>query len=1070
MDVASSLSIFSKFRVSGEVFIHCLGDDIHRNFVSHLSSSLLQAGVKPSVVAVEILSEKFMPSITRFQIGIVVFTTAYIESYRCVEDLLRIIECHENHGLIVMPVFYDIDPSDLFDLEMDSSYDIDPSDLLDLEMVSSYDDPSDLFDLEMDSSYVRDPIKGGFKKDSSKVYNLRSARRSVKTTVEGTQMEAERFNYPIILYTSAGSHALNRVANLPTWDESKHRNDAELVEEIVKSVLAKLDRALTVTKFPVELETQVKNVIGLFENQPNKVCMIGIWGMGGSGKTTLAKAIYNKIPFTFGDKSFILDIRKVCQTYGRRGLVQLQEQLLSDVLKYVKIGRGEIEKPTIENRLSGKKLFIVLDDVNEINQLKQLCGSGKWFRAGSVIIITTRHLDLLYQQKVDYVYEMDELNENDSVELFSWHAFREAKPRENFNKLARSAVAYCGGLPLALEVLGSYLSKRSENEWRSVLSKLEIIPNTQIQNILRISFDGLREKEKDIFLDVCCFFIGKDRGYVTEILNGCGLDADFGIKVLIKRGLLKIEKKNKLGMHHLLRDMGREIVRQTSTMQPGKRSRLWLPKDVLDVLTKNTGTEAIVGLSLNTKLTNSDSFKADAFKEMKTLRFLQLGHVRLTGDYGYLSKQLRCISWQGFSLEHIPNNFYLEGAIVMDFQHSNLRLLWKEPTVLPWLKILNLSHSKYLTETPDFSKLPSLEKLILKHCVSLGKVHQSIGDLHNLLLINLKGCTNLSNLPSETYKLKSLKTLILSGCLKIDIFKEDIMHMKSLKTLISHNTAVKQVPISVVSSKSIGYIQVDEGKGLSRTVLHSIILSWMSHTFNPLYHMRPFRGISPSLASMNVEHNDLVDLAPVLRSILNLRTVLVQCVTEYPILQQVTAILEEVRCVTWTTSTQLSNHPFSPYLIQIGGYQEEVFNTLRKSIYDEELAARQTRKVFVPSDNYPHWLAYKNEGHSAKFTVPDNFHMNGMILCVEHLSRLGDPTQYLSCVLMVNYTKCIIQLFNRETLTSLNDVDWQGVISHLGYGDKLEIFIIFEKGFEVQKTAVYLVCNDQLTESQCNEP
>ncbi|XP_022642132.1 TMV resistance protein N [Vigna radiata var. radiata] len=569
MDVSSSLSIFSKFIVAGEVFIHFLGDDIHRNFVSHLSSSLLQAGVKPSLIAVEMLSEKFMPSITRFQIGIVVFTKAYIESSRCVEDLLRIIECHENHGLIVMPVFYDIDPSDLLDLKMDSS------------------------------SYVLYPMKGELKKNSSP--EQRSAKRKVKTTVKWTQMKGERLNYPIILYTSAGSRALNRVANLPTWDESKHRNDAELVEEIVKSVLSKLECALPVTKFPVELETQAKNVIGLFENQPKDFCTIGIWGMGGSGKTTLAKAIYNKIPFTFGDKSFIQDIRKVCQTDGRRGLVQLQEQLLSDVLKYVKIEKGEMEKTTIENSLSGRKLFIVLDDVNEIDQLKNLCGNGKWFRAGSVIIITTRQLDLLYQQKVDYVYEMDELDENDSVELFSWHAFRKATPRTELNNLARSAVAYCGGLPLALEVLGSYLSKRSENEWRSVLSKLEIIPNTQIQNILRISFDGLcSEMEKDIFLDVCCFFIGKERDYVTEILNGCGLRADIGIKVLIERGLVKIEKNNKLGMHHLLRDMGREIVRQTSTMQPGKRSRLWFLKDVRHVLTKNTGTEAILGLSLNT--------------------------------------------------------------------------------------------------------------------------------------------------------------------------------------------------------------------------------------------------------------------------------------------------------------------------------------------------------------------------------------------------------------------------------------------------------------------------------------
>ncbi|KOM28317.1 hypothetical protein LR48_Vigan521s000500 [Vigna angularis] len=550
-----SLSFFLKL-VSGEVFIHCLEDDLHENFVSHLMSGLLQAGVEPSLVAVGVLSEKFMPSITRFQIGIVVFTKAYIESSRCVEDLLRIIECHETYGLMIIPVFYDTDQSFLVRVSEENF------------------------------------------RNARRAQRRAEAQAKIRITADSGEIYDKRMRPKAkTMQNFSLSRALNRVRNLPTWDESKHRDDAELVEEIVKSVLAKLDRALP-------------------------------------------------------------------------------------------------------------------------------------------------------------------------------------------------------------------------------------------------------------------------------------------------------------------------------------------------------GTEAIVGLSLNTKLTNSDSFKADAFKEMKTLRFLQLDHVRLTGDYGYLSKQLRCISWQGFSLEHIPNNFYLEGAIVMDFQHSNLRLLWKEPTV-------------------------------------------------------------------------------------------------------------------------------DEGKGLSRTVLHSIILSWMSHTFNTLYRMRPFRGISPSLASMNVEHNDLVDLAPILRTILNLRTVLVQCVTEYLILQQVTAILEEVqqvRRVTWTTSTQLSNHPFSPYSIQFGGYQEEVFNALRKSIYDEELAARQTGKVFVPSDNYPHWLAYKNEGHSVNFTVPDNFHMDGMILCVEHLSRLGDPTQYLICVLMVNYTKCTIQLFNRETLTSLNDVDWHGVISHMGCGDKLEIFIIFEKGFEVQKTAVYLVCNDQLTE------
>ena len=106
---------------------------------------------------------------------------------------------------------------------------------------------------------------------------------------------------------------------------------------------------------------------------------------------------------------------------------------------------------------------------------------------------------------------------------------------------------------------------------------------------MRLSFDGLYNvTEQDLFLDICCFFIGKERGYVTEILNGCGLYADIGITVLIERGLIKFERNNKLSMHPLLRDMGREIIHQSWPNEPGKRSRLWFQNDVEHVLEENT--------------------------------------------------------------------------------------------------------------------------------------------------------------------------------------------------------------------------------------------------------------------------------------------------------------------------------------------------------------------------------------------------------------------------------------------------------------------------------------------------
>ena len=347
---------------------------------------------------------------------------------------------------------------------------------------------------------------------------------------------------------------------------------------------------LSITEYPVGLESRAKEVIRLTETRSNQVCMIGIWGMGGSGKTTVAQAIYNRIHRRFMDKSFIENIRESCESHGRK-YVPLQEKLLSDILKTkVDIHSDGMGRTMIESRLAGKKALIVLDDVDEYNQLKAVCGNRKWIGEGSVIIVTTRDVGLLTRLQVDYVYEMDKMDENESLQLFSYHCFRDVNPTEDFRELAENVVTYCGGLPLALEVLGSYLfDKTSKRVWEGVLAKLARIPHNQVQGKLRISYDSLsNDMEKDIFLDVCCFFIGKDRGYVTEILNGCELFADGGITVLIERSLIKVEKNNKLGMHPLLQEMGREIIRENSRKEPGKHSRLWFQKDVVDVLRKKT--------------------------------------------------------------------------------------------------------------------------------------------------------------------------------------------------------------------------------------------------------------------------------------------------------------------------------------------------------------------------------------------------------------------------------------------------------------------------------------------------
>lgn len=345
---------------------------------------------------------------------------------------------------------------------------------------------------------------------------------------------------------------------------------------------------LFVAHHPVGLGSRVQDIIQLHNNKSDEVIIVGIWGMGGIGKSTIAKAIYNAIGPRFEGKSFLADIRGVWEQDNGQG--HLQQLLLSNILKTRNVALPSIDvgKAIIKERLCHKRALVVLDDVSNVDQLNALCGSRAWFGRGSLIIITTRDERLLSILQPVHVHNVKGMDMRESLELFSWHAFKQAIPKVNFLELSKKIISYSGGLPLALEIIGSYLFDREVLDWESVLEKLKVIPNDQIHKKLMISYDGLSDHaEKDIFLDICCFFIGKERNYVTQILNGCGLHAQIGITRLIELSLVRVEKNNKLAMHDLIRDMGREIIRKESLEEPEKRTRLWFQKDVLDVLRNN---------------------------------------------------------------------------------------------------------------------------------------------------------------------------------------------------------------------------------------------------------------------------------------------------------------------------------------------------------------------------------------------------------------------------------------------------------------------------------------------------
>jgi len=145
--------------------------------------------------------------------------------------------------------------------------------------------------------------------------------------------------------------------------------------------------------------------------------------------------------------------------------------------------------------------------------------------------------------------------------------------------------------------------------------------------------------------------------------------------------------------------------------------------------------------------------------------------------------------------------------------------------------------------------------------------------------------------------------------------EKDTMLMESLINIIAENTAGKPTPFSVVSPKSIGYISLRGYEGLSH-LFSCIIRSLMLPTINPLPYIHSF---------MDMEDNSWDDIAPLLSSLANLRSILVQCDAEFQLSEQVKTILVEYGANI--KESGISKHQPRFSLIGVGRY-EEFFNTV----------------------------------------------------------------------------------------------------------------------------------------------
>ncbi|XP_021800385.1 TMV resistance protein N-like, partial [Prunus avium] len=573
--------------------------------------------------------------------------------------------------------------------------------------------------------------------------------------------------------------------------ESKFIHD--VVEEISMRLLNRT--YLNVAKYPVGIESLVQEMDKLLDVGRNIVRMVGIWGTGGIGKTTLAKAVYNSISYKFEGSCFLANVRETTMRHG--GVVQLQNVLLSEVIGGTELKVTNVDKGmnVIKQRLSHKRVLLILDDVNHLDQLNKLAGGSDWFGLGSRIIITTRDKHLLVAHQVNHIYKVTELDHHEASKLFTWNAFRDRRLDDNYVKLVMSVVQYAHGLPLALIVLGSLLCGRSIHQWQAALDNYRRVPNQEIQEILKVSYYALEDPVKEIFLDIACFYKGENKDYVMRILECCELNPKYGIEVLIEKALINIEGDH-IGMHDLLEEMGKEIVRQESPTEPGNRSRLWFHEDIYHVLTENTGTSKIKGIVVKLPESYEICLNAQSFSQMKNLQVFINCNARFSGDIDYLPNELRFLDWPECPCQSLPSNFNPRKLVQLNMPRSGLLRLGEGFKSSQHLKSINFESCKFLTKIPNFSRIPNLEELNLKYCGSLVEVDPSVGFLDKLVHLRLNGCYNLRVFPRRM-NLKSLRRMNLEGCTRLENFPEIEGNMKSLIWMDLSRTAIKQLPSSI---------------------------------------------------------------------------------------------------------------------------------------------------------------------------------------------------------------------------------------------------------------------------------
>lgn len=478
----------------------------------------------------------------------------------------------------------------------------------------------------------------------------------------------------------------------------------------------------------------ISKVIGLLSN--DEVKRIGIWGMGGVGKTTLVRNVNNMLanappPM---DQHFSIVIWITVSNRSKESDLRRVQGQIADRLKMTNEGSLERMAIQLHDRLKKENFLLILDDVWYPIDLDIVGVPRPEIHEGSKILMTTRFSEVCEAMITDEILKVEVLNEEEGWWLFCKKA-GELATSERVRPLAEAITRECCGLPLAINIVGASMrGKKMVEQWEDALDSLRrsepIITGIEdgVFRHLKLSYDSLPNKcIKSCFL-FCCLYPEDCLIPVDELVSywfAEGLiDEGQSLDKIRSRGITIIERlkafclldegyrKETVKMHDIVRDVAVWI----ATL---------LEEECKSVVKSGTG---LMGIT-----------EENILKSARRFSFMSNNICVLPKAMPQSPLETTLLLQGNPSLKHIPDTFL---------------------PAFPSLKLLDLSDCRISSLPVSLEQLVELRALILARCVDLTKL-PPVGGLSKLQVLDCS-YTSMKRLPEGMTRLTNLRQLDLS--------------------------------------------------------------------------------------------------------------------------------------------------------------------------------------------------------------------------------------------------------------------------------------------------------------------